>query len=159
MTTINGIPMTIADFIGLLNYIQYDVVYSGFKKTFDCAVRDFLLTQEAKILGLGKDEIVKTKTNMYKEFLYQLELRRQIVRNAKASEKDVKKLYEDKKENWKGASYEAMKEAFTKFADGEKKRESVSNYLKSLLAKVKVKKNLEPVHEYYDAVLKGKIKD
>jgi parvulin-like peptidyl-prolyl isomerase len=159
MATINGMPMSIADFIGLLNYIQYDVVYSGFKKTFDFAVRDFLLTQEAKKLGLEKDEIVKTKTNMYKEFLYQLELRRQIVHNAKSSEEDVKKLYEDKKENWKGASYEVMKEALTKFADGEKKRESVPNYLKALLAKIKVKKNLEPVHEYYDAVLKGKIKD
>ncbi|MCK9282150.1 MAG: peptidylprolyl isomerase [Melioribacteraceae bacterium] len=159
MATINGIPMTIADFIGLLNYIQYDVVYSGFKKTFDFAVRDFLLTQEAKKLGLQKNEIVKIKTNMYKEFLYQLELRREIVRSAKASEDEVRKLYEEKKDNWKGASYEVMKEAITKFADGEKKRESVPNYLKALLAKIKVKKNLEPVHEYYDAVLKGKIKD
>ncbi|MFA7289616.1 MAG: peptidylprolyl isomerase [Melioribacteraceae bacterium] len=159
MATINGIQMTVADFIGLLNYIQYDIVFSGFKKTFDFAVRDFLLTQEAKKLGLQKDETVKTKTNIYKEFLYQLELRREIVRYAKATDEDIRKLYEDKKENWKGASFDVMKDALTKFADGEKKRESVQKYVNALLSKIKIKKNLEPIHEYYDAVLAGKIKD
>lgn len=155
MALINGEKLTVGDFIGFLNFINYDVIYSGFKNIFDYTVRDFLLTHEAIKLGLESGEKVKMKTGLYKEFLLQLEFRKSLIRNVVANEEEIQKLYREKKEKFNGASYEQMKEILREFITNQKKREVVPNYVNSILTGYVIKKDLRLIHDYYDSILKG----
>lgn len=159
MATINGEKLAIGDFIGLLNFINYDVVYSGFKNTFDYAVRDFLITQEAKKLGLESESKVEMKTNLYKEFLLQLEFRKLLIRSVVAEENEIEKLYKEKKEKFNGASYDQMKDILKELLLKNKRREVIPDYVNRLLAGSEVKKELQLIHNYYDSILKGEIKN
>lgn len=158
LATINGKDYTIGKFIGELNYIPYQVVHGSFKNTFDYAIRDYLLTEEAKTLGLEKDMMVKEKTNLYTEYLLALELRKKWVKEVSVSDNDLKNYYDTHKENYKGASFETMKGAIEKIVLGDKKREIVFDKLAILKSKLKVKKYLKPIHDYYDAIQKGSVR-
>ncbi|MEW6194062.1 MAG: peptidylprolyl isomerase [Bacteroidota bacterium] len=155
MAMINGEKLTVGDFIGLLNFVGYDVIYSGFKNTFDYTVRDFLLTSEAKKLSLESDEKVKMKTNLYREFLLQLEFRKSLIENVNVSEEEIQKLYDESKSKFNGASFEQMKEILKGFITNQKRRDVVPKYVNSILNSYVIKKDLQLIHDYYDSILKG----
>ncbi|MEW6703042.1 MAG: peptidylprolyl isomerase, partial [Bacteroidota bacterium] len=151
MAIVEGKNYTIGNFIGALNYIPYEIIYSSFKKTFDFALRDFILTEEAKKLGLQKSDKVQLKTKLYSEFLLQLELRKNIVGKVTVNENDLKKFYEDNHAKFKEATFEQLHDTIKDIVINQKKRDAVPEYLKSLIKNVRIKKNLSLIHSYYDA--------
>lgn len=153
LATVNGEKFTVSDFMGILNYIPYNIVYSGFRKTFETAIRDFAITLEAKKMGLEKDETVKMKTGLYREFLLALELKRQLVRSVTVSDDEVRQRYEEKKEKFKGATYEQMHDVLKSFISGEKKRHVIPDQVKKLMGDMKVTKDLKTLHAHYDSIL------
>ncbi|MGE5498955.1 MAG: peptidylprolyl isomerase [Syntrophothermus sp.] len=153
LATVNGVNFTVSDFMGILNYIPYNIVYSGFRKAFETAIRDFAITLEAKKMGLEKDETVKMKTNLYREFLLALELKRQLVRSVTVNDDEVHKRYDEKKEKFKGATYEQMYETLKSFISGEKKRHVIPDQVKKLMGDMKITKDLKTLHAHYDSIL------
>ena len=151
--TINGQDYTVGDFIGALNYVPYSIVYSSFKKSIDYAFRDFLIDQKAKKMGLEDTQNVKYKYNLFKEYLLQLELRRDIVKGVKVTEDEVKQYYELNKPVFKGAEFRQVEKIIEDILKRKKKSESVPKFVEQLLDNKSIKKHLEIIHSYYDTVL------
>lgn len=155
MAVVNGKNYTVGDFMGELSFIPYDVVFSDFKKTFDFALRDFLINQESEKLGLQKSRSVQIKTQLYRNFLVELEFRRKLVHEVKIDESEVKNYYEQNKSKYNGATYEQMEEIIMNFVLDEKKRQTIPNHVKTLMKNMKIEKHLDVIHKYYDSILKG----
>ncbi len=153
MATINGKPMTVGEFVGLMNYIPYKAIYNSFKSAFDYSVRDFLLTHESHGLGLDSCAKVKIKFNLYKEYVLQLEMRKMLVRGVEANDSDLKNYYEAHKANYNGATFEEMKETIKPLVLSQKKREIIPDYIKKLIGKMKIEKHIDLIHNYYDNLL------
>jgi len=153
MATINGKPMTVGEFMGFMNYIPYKAIYNGFKSAFDYSVRDFLITDEARGLGLGSSEKVKMKFNLYKEYVLQTEMKKMLVRGVEANDSDLKNYYEEHKANYNGATFEEMKEKIKPLVLSQKKRDVVPAYIKKLIGKMKIEKHMDFIHDYYDDLL------
>ncbi len=151
--TINGEDYSVADFIGALNYIPYNIIFSSFKKSMDYAFRDFLIGQEARKMELEDTDKVKYKHNLFKEYLLQLKLRRDIVRNVKLTDGEVKKYYELNKAKFKGTEFEQVEKIIRDIVKRKKKSEAVPKFVEQLLGDKPVKKNLKIIHAYYDSIL------
>jgi hypothetical protein len=157
MAIVNDKNYTVEMFIGDLNYIPYDALYKSFKWTFDYALRDFLLTQEALTLGLEKNDQVRMKTNLFREYLLELELRRKIVSAVTVDEKEIKAYYDSHQKECKGAAYDQMKEIIRDFVLTEKKQKVVPDLVKKITRGTVIKKNIKVIDDFYEGVKKGTI--
>lgn len=155
LAKVNGSNFTIENLLSYINYVPYEVIYASTKATIDYSLRDYLITKEAERLGLAKTYYVKVKANLYSDMLLASEFRKGEIRKVELTENELKAYYQKKFEK-SGASYEPLKSAIEKMALEEKKREAVSLLASGMLTKFKVKKNLTPIHEYYDTVLSTK---
>ncbi len=153
MATINGKPMTVGEFMGLMNYIPYKAIYNGFKSAFDYSVRDFLITDEAHGLGLDSSAKAKMKFNLYKEYVLQAEIRKMLVRGVEVNDSDLENYYEEHKANFNKATFEEMKETIRPLVLSQKKREVIPDYIKKLIGKMKIEKHMDLIHNYYDGLL------
>jgi parvulin-like peptidyl-prolyl isomerase len=151
--TINGIEYSVADFIGELNYIPYGIIYSSFRKAMNYAFRDFLIDEEARQMGLENSAMVKIKHDLYKEYLLQSALRKEIIENVKVSENEIKIYYELNKSNYKGAGLAQVEKMITDILMRKKKSEAVPKFVDELLENKEVVKNHEIIHNYYDSIL------
>ena len=159
MAKINGKPYTVEDFMFELPYVPYDVVYNNFKESFDYAVRDFLITEEAKKLGLEKNEGVITKTILFKENSLALKLKKMLVSNVKVSENEIKKYYDENQNQIKGAPYNMMRPIIKEQIKENKKNEVVPEYVKMLLKNLKITKHLNIINKYYNNLYNGNFVD
>ena len=150
---INGEEYTVADFIGALNYVPYNIVYSSFRKAMHYAFRDFIIEQEARQLGLENSDDVKNKYILFKEYLLQLELRRDIVRKVKVTNQEIKQYYDQNKEKFKEAEFEQVEEIIRGIVRRKKRSEAVPNLVENLLKDRRVIKHPDVIHRYYDSVL------
>ncbi len=155
LAKVNGSNFTIGDLLSYINYVPYEVIYTSTKATIDYALRDYLITKEADKLGLAKTDYVNVKSNLFSDMLFASEFRKREVRKVELTENDLKAYYQKKIEK-SGASYESIKSTIEKMALEEKKREVIPQLTSTMLSKLKVKKNLAPIHEYYDTVLSTK---
>ena len=158
MAVVNGKNYTVGMYIGDLNYIPYDALYKSFQWTFDYALRDYLLTQEALNLGLEKNEQVRMKTNLFREYLQQQPLRREIVRGVTVDETEIKTYYNTHQKECHGATLDRMKEIIRDFILTEKKQKSIPGLVKKLTTGMVIKKNLDAIDDYYERVKKGDIR-
>ncbi len=152
MAVVNGEPMTVADLIGLVKYIPYSVTYSGFRKTFDYAVRDLLITKEAERLGLGGDQLVGIRTNLYREFLLQNTFRSTLVRDVAVSQKEIRTYFERNKSSYPNMSFEQASPFITAIVLNEKRQQAVPSFISAILAGRRVIRRMEIINAYYDAV-------
>ena len=153
MAVINGKNLTIGDFIGYLSFVPYQIFSNGMKQTLNCVIRDYLITQEAKQMGLINTKRVKLKTKVYSENLLQLELRKMLVHGVKVSEGELKQYYEDHKAKYKDESFELVHDYLKDFITSEKQRNIVPDYVNKLKEHLKIEKNLEVIHRYYDSII------
>ncbi len=151
--TINGKKYSVVQFIGALNYIPYNIFYSSFKKSMNYAFRDFLIEQEALELGLENTHKVKNKSNLYKEFLLQLKIRRDLIGSVNVGEQEINQYYEQHKTDFKGAEIEQVKHIVEGIIIKKKKSEAVPKYVKQLIDTKIIQKNLDVIHNYYESVL------
>ena len=153
MATVDGKPYTVGDFVGALAYVPYAAVYNGFRSAFDYAMRDFLLTEEAKAMGLGEAERVRMKTQLYRDYLLQLGLRRELVRNVAVTEPEVEAYYAAHKKELKGAPYEQVHDFLKDLVLTHKKQEAVPGRFRELTKDVTIEKHMKVIHDYLDSVL------
>ena len=154
---INGKNLTIGDFIGYLNFVPYKIFSGGMKQTLDCIIRDYLLTQEAKRMNLSDAEKVNLKTKIYSDNLLQMELRKMLVQSLQISENDLKQYYEEHKTKFKDEPFENILDYVKDFYTNEKRNNVIPNYINKLKEHVKIEKNLDVIHKYYDSVINKEI--
>jgi foldase protein PrsA len=94
--SINGKDYTVGDFMGTLNFIPYNIIFNSFKTSMDYAFRDFLITEEAREMGLEKSKNVENKSGLYREYLLQRELRQDLRENEEAIPRFVEKILNGK---------------------------------------------------------------
>ncbi|MFZ4620797.1 MAG: peptidylprolyl isomerase [Bacteroidota bacterium] len=152
MAEINGQPMTVADFIGFMQYIPYAVTYSGFRKTFDYAVRDFLIAHEAEALGLEQKNIVRVRTELYKEFLLQNALRSILVRDVTVSSKEIRSYYDRNKNSYPNMNFEQARPFLTETVLNTKRQKAVPSFVARMLAGRPITRRMEIINSYYNAV-------
>lgn len=150
--TINGEKYSVAHFIGALNYIPYNIVHSSFRQSMNYAFRDFLLEQEARKMGLENTENVKRKHNLFKEFVLQLELRRDLVRKVTVDEAEIKTYYNQNKTRFKDANFEQVEPIIRSSILRQKRAEVVPALVTQLLKNKPVNKNVGVIHRYYESV-------
>jgi len=153
LAVINGKNLTIGDFIGYLNFVPYKIFSSGMRATLDCVFRDYLITQEAKKMNLNKSEKVKLRTEVFTQNLLQVEFRKILVQGVTVSEDEVKLYYDEHKSKYKDESFELAHDYIKDFVLNEKRRSVVPDYIKKLEGNIKIEKNLDVIHKYYDAII------
>jgi hypothetical protein len=158
MAVVNGKNYTVGMFIGDLNYIPYDALYKSFRWTFDYALRDFLLTQEALTLGLETNEQVRMKTTLFREYVLQQPLRREVVRDVTVDESEIKTYYDTHQKECNGATLDQMREIIRKYVLTGKKQKAIPDLVKKLMHGAVVKKNMSAIDDYYESVKKGDIR-
>ncbi len=155
LAALNDQELTVGQFISALNYIPYDVIFKSYKSTLDFAFRDLILTTEAKEMGLESSPEVKLKTGLYKEYLLQSKVRRQLVKNTTVAEKEVQACYHDRKASiYQNAAYDSVKNIIKEQLLITKRQHAVPGYLKKLTSDLEIKKYPEFIHAYYDGLLK-----
>ncbi len=153
---INGKVYTVGEFIGALNYIPYNILYRSFKDAMNYAFRDYLIEQEARDMGLEEDQTVRNKFTLYKEYLLQLELRRDLVREVSVSEAEIKEFYAQNKAKLNGADFDQAEQIIADILKRRKRADAVPAFLTHLPENKSVKKYPEIIHRYYDSVISKK---
>ena len=156
---VNDKNLTMEEFIGYLSFVPYQVIYSGIKSILDYIFRDYLITEEAKQMGLENDENVLLKLKVYTDNLLQLELRKKLVQSVDVRENEVKNFYEKHKSKYNGATFGQMRDYLYKFVKEEKQRNVVSQYVKKLSKGIKITTNVNLIQRYFNALLNNKNPD
>jgi hypothetical protein len=154
LALVNGKKYTVGEFMTAIVYVPYASVYSGFKAAFDCALRDFLLTEEAISMGLERAERVEMRTRLYREYLLQLAYRRELVRNVKVTEDNLRAYFERHKAELKNATFEQIHDFLQDIVLTKKKQEVVPARYSELTAGLIIRKHIKVVNDYYDALLR-----
>ena len=150
---INGKNLTIGDFIGYMNFVPYNIFSGGMKQTLDCIIRDYLLTQEAKRMNLTNAEKVNLKTKIYSDNLLQLEMRKMLISGVQIEENELKKYYEEHKTKFKDEPFDNIHDYVKDLYINEKRSSVVPEYVNQLKQHIKIEKNLDVIHKYYDSVI------
>ena len=153
LATINGKAYTVGQFIGALNFVPYQITYHNFKNAMYYAFRDYLIEQEAIMFGLDKSETVQEKYNLFREYLLQLEFRRDLVRNTRVTDEEKTKFFLANKEKFADAEFSQVEKIITDILERQKRAGAVPAYLASLTQDMEIKKYPEIIHAYYDPLL------
>jgi len=151
--TINGKVFTVGEFIGALNYIPYNILYRSFKDAMSYAFRDFLIEREAHDMGLDEDQTVRNKFRLYKEYLLQMALRRDLVEEVSVTEPEIKEFYRKNIEKFSGAEIDQVEKIIGDIVKRKKRADAVPKFLAQLPENRSVKKYPEIIHRYYDSIL------
>ncbi len=151
LASVDGRLLTVGEFIAGLNYIPYYAVHRRYKTALDYALRDFVLTQEARDLGLEKEATVRVRTNLYEESLLQMAMRQRLLQNVRMNDDELReyfrrhyaKLDADEK-------FAAAKEVIRRQALQEKKTRVLQEAIQQSRERVRITKNLQLIHDYYD---------
>jgi parvulin-like peptidyl-prolyl isomerase len=150
--------LSVGDFIGYLNYVPYQVIFSGVKNTLDYILRDYLITEEAKKMDLMKERIVMIKSKVYNEDLFQLELRKKLIAGVTVSDNEIQKYYESHKEKYQNLSIQDVKGFIKEAIINDKKQNIIPDLINELSKNMKIVKNYDIIHRYYDSLLNKKTK-
>jgi len=153
VTIINGKNLTIGDFIGYLNFVPYKIFSGGMKQTLDCIIRDYLLTQEAKRMNLTNTEKVNLKTKIYSDNLLQIEMRKMLIQGVQVNEDELEQYYKKYKAKFKDESFDNIHNYVKGLYMDEKRSKVVPEYVNQLKQHIKIEKNLDVIHKYYDSVI------
>ena len=156
LAVINGQSYTVGNFLGELNYIPYSATYTNFTTAFNYAVRDFLITEEAKKMGLEKDLKVETKTNLFKAYFASVKLKQKLVDDVSISENEIKEYYNANQAEFKNAPFNEVSTNIKEQLIKEKKMTVVQDYVEIMMKNMEVVKHLDIINNYYDNFYSGK---
>lgn len=152
IATVNGKNLKVIDFIGALTYIPYDVIYSGFKNTFDFVIRNFLINIDAEKKYLHKEPSVKVKTNIFMDYLLSQKIKQNLLTSVNPSENETEEYYNINRDKFGNSSYSSVKEYVKEKLKEDKRRNVVKEYITKKYAGLKINKNLSIINEYYDNI-------
>jgi len=154
LVLIDSQEYTVGQFIFQLNFVPYQAVYQSLKTALDYAIRDFVLTREARQMNLQeKDQHVMLKTNLYREFLLHLDFRRKLARQARVTELQVYNYYDRNKDGiYRGMDYPQVRNDIETFLQQETSRISVVEFIQKARNEQTIRKNMALLHSYYDNI-------
>jgi len=153
LAEINDRELTVGEFISALTYVPYNAIYRSYKTALDFVFRDFVLTQQAKEMGLDDSPEVKLKTKLYEEYLLQSKLRRQLVRDATVNEDEIRTYFQaNQTTKYSNVSYDSSKNFIGEQLLINKRQEAIPNYIKQLSSNLEIKKYPQLIHAYYDSL-------
>ena len=106
-----------------------------------------IMSDEAYYKQVSKD--VKNKVRLYEEYLRQLLVRKKLINEVTVNEKEIVELYNNN-EHYKKMNFEEVKVHIHQRLLRDKKANRVSEYIDELMKNIKIEKNLDILHEYYD---------
>ena len=147
LAIIDGKEMSVGNFINMVNYIPYSAIRQGFKKTLDYAIRDFVITNEAKKLNLAdKYKFVNLKAALYEDYLLQKKYKQKIIRNVKLTDKDMRKYCKI----YNIIDVQDLNRGIRKQLLNDKIRQTLADSIAALRKNIHIEKNLELLHLYYN---------
>ena len=152
LATIDGQNLTMAGFAGLLNYIPYQAMQRSLKTTLDYAIRDFVLTEEARKMRLDqKDPQVKIKTDLFASYSLQSDYRSDLLRTVTVTDQDID-AYMQKNQvaisgNPPGQDLRAM---IGQMILNQKKIALLNETLQYLRQSQSITKHVQVIHDYYN---------
>ena len=155
MATVNGQPLTVGHFIGAIQYVPYEVVQRSFRGALDYAIRDFLITEEARALGLGDAPEVILRTELFREYQVQLAFRRDLVRAVTVTEEDMREYYEKNRASWNDVPFDSVRGFVQDVILMEKKQRVVPALVEELSQETPVTKHMDVINRYYEDLLKN----
>ncbi|MDZ7721859.1 MAG: hypothetical protein U5R06_03280 [candidate division KSB1 bacterium] len=152
LAMINGEELTIGEFVAALEYVPYDLLFKGFKQALDVVCRDVLLTREAEQLELYNKDDVKTQTTLYREYLLQLKLKRQLVSQVNVTESEIRKEFNAVKAQHPNVTFESTADVLHEKILRRKKQNAVPVFLDSLQKDITIETFPDRIHHYYESV-------
>ncbi len=154
IATVNGVGITVGEFLGGLHYVPYKELYGSFNSTFKIIIRDHLLTSEAKSFGYENESTLINKTKFFEEYLVQLNYRRRVISKIKVDDNEIEQYYNKNIDKYKNASRSAVNPIIKNFLLNKKRRVAVSNLIVDLSKNIEIHRNVDLIHNYYDNVVK-----
>ncbi len=149
LAVIDGKEMSVGNFINIVNYIPYNEILQGFKKTLDYAIRDFVITNEAKELNLAaKYEFVNLKTGLYEDYLLQKKFKQKIIHDMKLTDNDIRKYYK----KYNTTDIQKFDKGIRKQLLNDKTRKVLADTITRLRKNIHIEKNTELLHSYYNKI-------
>jgi len=153
LAEVNGEPLTVGEFICDLPFVPYDALYRSYKSAMDFVFRDVAITKKARAMGLDRSEDVRRKTQLYQEYLLQLNMRKRLIRNVRVTEAEITSYYQEKQSSqFKNCPFDSVKLYIRNELLKEKRRQAVPEYIQNRFAGIKIEKYPERIHAYYESV-------
>ena len=153
LAMINGKPLTVGEFISALEYVPYDILFQGFTPALDTVFRDVLLSRQAEKMNLHKRQTVRLQTNLYREYLLQLALRRQLVREVQVTDTEIRIEFEKNVlPDHPRVEFDSTRDVLKEQLLQSKKQSAVPNYIDSLRQNLHIKIFPEVIHQYYQSI-------
>ncbi|GEM_PF-469897 len=145
--------MTIGEFVSYLPYIPTQALHRNFKTVMNFAIRDAELTREANDLHLADNATVRTKVKLFEEYQLQLLLRKQIIDSIKITDQEIEEKFRELSQSHDvNMSFEEYRPIIGDVLQREYRSTRVPQFIQQERAKVKIQKNVEIIHQYYDAI-------
>jgi hypothetical protein len=154
LAIIDDQKMTIGDFAGMLNYIPYNVLRQSLKTTLDYAIRDFVLTTEAKKLQLDKkNHLVNIKTDLFATYQLQLDQRHDLIRAVSVSDQEIYSFYQKNHISlFKNSPMDSVREMIHQQILNEKQIALLADTLQSLKQRFPITRHMEVINTFYDKI-------
>ncbi len=152
LATIDGQDLTMARFAGMLNYIPYQAMQRSLKTTLDYAMRDFVLTEEARKMQLDrKDPQVKIKTDLFASYNLQSDYKSDLLRNVTVTDQDIN-AYVQKNQVATSVNPpgQDLRATIGQMILNQKKIALLNDTLQDLRQSQAITKHIQVIHEYYD---------
>lgn len=160
LAEIDGKPMTVADFIGALDYIPYAAVHAGFKRALDFALRDFVLTEDARRAGLEADSNVQLRTGIFRDYLVQLKVKRRLIHNTVVNRDELQRYYtENRQRLFKTTALPEAEPIIRAQLLPRKQQAVVEKFIEQLRTQNRVETFPEAIHRFYDGLNKERDKN
>ncbi len=155
LATLEGETLTVGQFIAALNYIPYHAVHKSLKTALDYVLRDRALTREARRMGLERDAQVRLKTELYKQNKLHMARRRDILADIEVTKAETQAYFDLQiKHQHPNTDFAEIEADLRSDLLTEKRNNTMKAYLDGLYAGKKIVKDLQPVHAWYDSVVK-----
>jgi parvulin-like peptidyl-prolyl isomerase len=154
LAVIDGDELKVAEFINAMNYIPYEALHRSFKTVLDFAIRDFVLTRQAREMRLEeKYPFVDQKTRLYSDYMHQLQVKRRIARESVAGEADLRAWYNQRRDQlFKTVSFEEVRLQIEPIVTAQQQQKKVTEFVSHLRQAYPINKYIEPLHKFYDGI-------
>ncbi len=152
LATIDGQNLTIARFAGMLNYIPYQAIHQSLKTTLDYAIRDFVLTEEARKMELEQiDPQVKIKTDLFTSYILQAEYKSDLLRNVTVTDQDIDAYAQKNQITTSGNTPKPdLRASIGQMILNQKKIALLNDTLQDLRQNQSITKHVQVIHDYYN---------
>ena len=154
LAQVNGQSLTVGQFLYDLPYVPYYAFYRSFKETLDFVLRDRVLTTDAVQHAVaGHDAELEPKVALYSDYLLQLALRRDLVRQATVTNDDVQAAFKQRLAKGWHVTFADVRDSLRNQLLIRKRQSAVESLIQQLRDKARVELNLAPLNAALDSII------